>query len=67
MLNDLVSRAKSDFARARFKAFLNQVRGTLGGQPRRTLLSYDEIKEKPHIVGPIYRGVRTVEVGKAVE
>jgi hypothetical protein len=63
MLDDLASRVKADFARARFKAFLNRLRGLLGGVPR-TLLSYDEVKEKLRIGGPIYRGVKTVEVEK---
>ena len=40
---------------------MNRVWGTLSGQPS-TLLSYDEIKEKLHIGGPIYRGVKTVRV-----
>src|SRR5215207_5658678 len=53
--------ARADFQRARFKAFMNRVWGTLSGQPS-TLLSYDEIKEKLHIGGPIYRGVKTVRV-----
>src|ERR671918_957677 len=53
--------ARLDFQRARFKAFVNRVWGTLSGQPT-TLLSYDEIKEKLHIGGPIYRGVQTVLV-----
>ncbi|HUE97762.1 MAG TPA: hypothetical protein VMN99_00830 [Anaerolineales bacterium] len=53
--------ARSDFQRARFKAFVNRVWGALSGQPT-TLLSYDDIKEKLHIGGPIYRGVRTVRV-----
>jgi hypothetical protein len=48
MLDDLASRVKADFARARFKAFLNRLRGLLGGVPR-TLLSYDEVKEKLRI------------------
>ena len=65
MFNNLAAQVRTDFARARFKAFLNRVRNTLGGQPQ-TLLSYDDIKEKLHIGGPIYRGVRTVEVGKIV-
>ena len=63
MFNQLTSRVRADFSRARFKAFLNRVRGMIGGQPA-TLLSYDEVKEKLHIGGPIYRGVHTVEVGK---
>jgi len=53
--------AKSDFQKARFKAFMNRVWGTLSRQ-RATLLSYDDIKEKLHIGGPIYRGIKTVRV-----
>lgn len=53
--------ARTDFQRARFKAFVNRVWGTLRGQPT-TLLSYDEVKEKLRIGGPIYRGVQTVLV-----
>lgn len=53
--------ARSDFQRARFKSFMNRVWDTLSGQ-RTTLLSYDDIKEKLHIGGPIYRGVQTVRV-----
>ena len=56
---------RADFQRARFKAFVNRVWGTLSGQPT-TLLSYDEIKEKLHIGGPIYRGVQTVLVEQIV-
>ncbi len=65
MLAHLLARARADFARARLKAFLNRVRNLLAGQPQ-TLLSYDEVKEKLRIGGPIYRGVRTVEVAKIV-
>ena len=61
MSDELTSRVRSDFSRARFKAFLNGVWAALSGQPNR-LLSYDEIKEKLHIGGPIYRGVQTVRV-----
>ena len=53
--------SRADFQRARFKAFMNRVWATLSGQPS-TLLSYDEVKEKLHIGGPIYRGVKTVRV-----
>ncbi len=65
MFADLRSRVRSDFTRVRFKAFLNRIRGTLVGQPR-TLLSYDTVKEKLHIGGPIYRGVLPVRVEKIV-
>ena len=53
--------AHADFQRARFKAFVNRLWSTLSGQPT-TLLSYDEVKEKLRIGGPIYRGVQTVLV-----
>lgn len=53
--------SRADFQRARFKAFMNRVWATLSGQPS-TLLSYDDVKEKLHIGGPIYRGVKTVRV-----
>jgi hypothetical protein len=55
--------ARADFQRARFKAFVNRLWGTLSGQPT-TLLSYDEVKEKLRIGGPIYRGVQTVHVNQ---
>jgi len=53
--------SRSDFQRARFKAFTNRVWASLSGKPT-TLLSYDDVKEKLRIGGPIYRGVQTVLV-----
>jgi hypothetical protein len=63
MLDDLQQRVRNDFAHARFKAFINRVRRLLGGQPT-ALLSYDEVKEKLRIGGPIYRGVHVVPLEK---
>jgi hypothetical protein len=65
MSDQFSEQARVDFQRARFKAFINRVWGTLSGQ-RTTLLSYDEIKEKLHIGGPIYRGVQTVLVEQII-
>ena len=65
MLDNFTAQVKADFAHARFKAFLNRVRNVLSGQPH-TLLYYDEVKEKLRIGGPIYRGIKTVEVEKIV-
>ena len=65
MFGDFGARVRADFARARFKAFINRIRNILQRQPR-TLLSYDEVKEKLRIGGPIYRGIKTVEVEKIV-
>jgi len=61
MPDQFSEQAKADFQKARFKAFMNRAWGTFSGQ-RATLLSYDEIKEKLHIGGPIYRGIKTVRV-----
>ncbi len=65
MPDELISRARADFSRARFKAFLNRAFATISGQPT-TLLDYDEIKQSLHIGGPIYRGVHTVRVDQIV-
>ncbi len=61
MSDELNSRVRADFSKARFKSFINQVVSVLSGQPT-TLLSYDEVKENLHIGGPIYRGVKTIRV-----
>ena len=61
MTDPISEQARADFQRARFKAFMNRVWATLSGRPT-TLLSYDDIKEKLRIGGPIYRGVKTVRV-----
>jgi len=61
MSDDINSRVQSDYSRARFKAFLNSVLASLARRHNR-LLSYDEVKEKLHLGGPIYRGVQTVRV-----
>ena len=65
MFDHFTTQVRSDFARARFKAILRQVRSLLGGQPDR-LLSYDEVKEKLRIGGPIYRVIQTVRIAEIV-
>ncbi len=61
MTDSISEQARADFQQARFQAFINRVWATLSGRPA-MLLSYDEIKEKLHVGGPIYRGVKTVRV-----
>lgn len=61
MSDSFAEQARADFQRSLFKAFTNRVWASLSGQPT-TLLSYDEIKEKLRIGGPIYRGVQTVRL-----
>lgn len=58
-------RARSDFNRARFKAFLNSVWAVMVGHPNQ-LLSFDDIKEKLRVGGPIYRGIKTVRIDQIV-
>lgn len=65
MPNELNERVRADFERARFKSFLHRVWGVISGKPT-NLLSYDDIKEKLHIGGPIYRGMKTVEVKRII-
>jgi len=63
MSDELHARARADFGRARFKSFINQAFAVIAGNKHATtLLSYDDIKERLHIGGPIYRGVKTVRV-----
>lgn len=65
MVDEIDHRVQADFFRARTRAFFNDLLALFSGKSN-TLLPYDQIKEKLHIGGPIYRGVRTVEVGKIV-
>lgn len=62
---ELSAKVRADFTQARFKAFLNSVWAVLARQPN-TLLSFDDIKEKLRVGGPIYRGVKTVLVEQIV-
>lgn len=61
MTDELHSRVRADFSKARLKSFINQIISSFSGRPT-NLLSYDDVKEKLHIGGPIYRGVKTIRV-----
>ena len=63
MTSEHTFRARSDYNRARRKAFLNRIWSVVSGQPAH-LLSYDEVREKLHIGGPVYRGVRTIRIDR---
>ncbi len=65
MSDELTERVRSDFSRARLKAFLNRIRSVVSGGPT-TLLSYDDVKSALHIGGPVYRGVQTIRVDQIV-
>ncbi len=61
MPDELNERARSDYEQARRKSFLNRALAALSGEPT-SLLSYDEIRKKLHIGGPVYRGLQTVRL-----
>jgi hypothetical protein len=62
MSDHISAQARADFTRARRKAFFKRILSVISGQRANTLLSYDEVKEKLHIGGPIYRGIKTIRV-----
>jgi hypothetical protein len=66
MLDEITARVQADFARARSKAFLNDIFGFLSRRRPKRLLSYDHVKEKLRLGGAIYRGVKTVEIARIV-
>jgi hypothetical protein len=55
----------ADFHLARIKAFLHRIVAVVLRQPR-ALLSYDEVRERLHLGGPIYRGLQTVQLDRIV-
>ncbi|MBI5935349.1 MAG: hypothetical protein HY867_16730 [Chloroflexi bacterium] len=61
MTDELSLRVREDYRRVRLKAFLNRAWAVISGRPTH-LLSYDEIREKLHVGGPIYRGVQTIRL-----
>lgn len=64
-MTDIDSLSDSDFRQARARALFNRILALLSGQ-RRELLAYDQVREKLHLGGPVYRGVQTVRVDKIV-
>lgn len=50
-----------DFREARNRAWLNGIRARVTGRSNR-LLSFDEVRDRLHLGGPIYRGRQTVPV-----
>ena len=64
-MKNFESLSAADFQSARAKAFFQGVLSTLSGHPRR-LLAFDDVREKLHLGGPVYRGVETVPLNKIV-
>lgn len=54
-----------DYRRARLRAFFAGILSAISGHSR-DLLAYDDVREKLHLSGPIYRGVHTVPLSRIV-
>ena len=54
-----------DYASARTRALFRSLQAFLLRQPNQ-LLSFEEVREKLHVGGPIHRGVRTVPISQIV-
>jgi hypothetical protein len=65
MLESSDFRSRADYAAARTKAFFRQVLSFFTRQYN-NLLSYDQVREKLRIGGPIYRGVQTVPISHII-
>lgn len=63
--NEFNALASMDFSRARMSSFFNRVMEILSGQSRQMLV-YDEVREKLHLGGPVYRGVQPILLEKIV-
>ena len=57
--------ADSEFEWSRLKGFFQRVLGSLSGHSQE-LLSFDDVREKLRLGGPIYRGVQDVPLDKIV-
>ncbi len=65
MDDDIKPQDRADFGAARLKAFFRSVLAFLRGQ-QNELLSYDAVREKLRVGGPIYRGLKTVPIKNIV-
>jgi hypothetical protein len=60
-----IDRSGLDFRRARMQSFFNMLRAALSGE-RQRLLAFDEVREKLHLGGPVYRGLQSVPLDKII-
>ncbi|MCX6025107.1 MAG: hypothetical protein NTY23_02405 [Chloroflexi bacterium] len=58
---DMLDRSAGDFFIARRRAFFSSIMAFLRRRPNR-LLSFEDVRERLHLGGPIYRGLQTVLV-----
>jgi uncharacterized ParB-like nuclease family protein len=66
MLDEFSRRAAGDFSRARLKAFLRRIGSLLSSGRPDELLPYEEVRQRLHLGGAIYRGVETVPLAAII-
>jgi hypothetical protein len=64
-MTDIDRLAEADFLSARMRSFFGRVLDALAGHSR-GLLSFEEVREKLHLTGPVYRGVESVPLDRIV-
>ncbi len=64
-MTDSGSKAASDFDSALLRGLFERLVAALSGQPHR-LLPYDEVRERLHLGGPVYRGVEAVPLARII-
>jgi len=62
---DIGRLAESDFETARLRSLFGRALDALTGHPRR-LLSFEEVRERLRLTGPVYLGVETVPLDRIV-
>lgn len=62
---DVFVRARAAFRRARRRAFFRSALMSLRGRSNQ-LLAYDEVRERLHVGGPVYRGLQSVPLDRIV-
>lgn len=65
MSYEVDNQVELDFSRARLRAFLHAVSGTLRRQPT-DLLSFDEVRSRIHVRGQVDLGIRAVPLDRIV-
>lgn len=60
-----IDRSELDFRRARLESFINMARSALSGR-RQRLLAFDEVRQKLHLGGPVYRGLQPVPLHQII-
>lgn len=64
-MGEAYDRSAVDFRLARMRSFFSRVKDALSGRPHQ-MMAFDEVREKLHLGGPVYQGVKTVPVKRII-